>query len=177
MEIKTRRTILRILEVADVQNHYVDWLNNPDINRYLESRFVTHTLDSTREFVHQIEEDDTVFLFGIFIDNKHIGNIKLGPVLREHKRANIGILIGERDYWGRGIAVEVIKAVANFAFSELCLEKIDAGCYESHIASKTIFMRAGFSVESLLPGHVICDGKREGVYLFGLLANRKEMNC
>ena len=171
MEIRTRRTILRILEVSDVRNHYVDWLNNPEINKYLESRFFTHSLDSTREFVRQMKEDDTVFLFGIFVDNKHIGNIKLGPVLPEHNRANIGLLIGEKEYWGKGIAVEVIKAVVNFAFSELCLEKIDAGCYESHIASKIIFMRAGFSVECLLPGHVICDGKREGIYLFGLMAN------
>ena len=43
---------------------------------------------------------DCLFL-GIFLKdaNKHIGNIKLEPIDFENKKATLGILIGDKNYW------------------------------------------------------------------------------
>ena len=46
MKIITKRLILRDLVHADITQMYVDWLNNPEINQYLELRFTRHTLSS-----------------------------------------------------------------------------------------------------------------------------------
>ncbi len=98
-----------------VSKNYVSWLNDPSINQYLESRFVTSTLKSVKTFVkNQLICSDTEF-FGIFLrdEGKHIGNIKLGEITSCHKRGNIGILIGEKSTWGNGYATEAIKIITN----------------------------------------------------------------
>ena len=45
-------------------------------------------------------------------DGRHIGNIKIGPVHSYHRRARIGLLIGEKEFWNRGYATEAIKLAA-----------------------------------------------------------------
>jgi [ribosomal protein S5]-alanine N-acetyltransferase len=42
---------LFLLKPELVTQDYVSWLNDPEVNQYLESRFVTHTLESSRNFV------------------------------------------------------------------------------------------------------------------------------
>ena len=64
-------------------------------------------------------------MFGIFLGDefKHVGNIKLGPINSYHKRAEIGLMIGDKSVWGKGIATKVIRMVTHFGFSELNLLK------------------------------------------------------
>lgn len=168
MKIITPHAELRPLSDKDVSHKYVSWLNNRKINKYLEARFKHHTVAETKKFVQEMNDNPDIYLFGIFIGDNHVGNIKLGPIDRNHLFANIGLLIGEKDYWGKGLASEVIQAAVNFAFEELGLQKIDAGCYESNIASKKAFINAGFEVEGFLKSHVMSEGKREGAWLLGL---------
>lgn len=172
--IQTARTILKQLTEVDVTEEYVYWLNKKKVNQYLESKFVCHTISSVREFVRKMGSDETNVLFGIFFDHKHIGNIKLGSIDSNHLKANIGLMIGDSGCWGQGIATEVIQAVTLFAFEEKGLKKIDAGCYESNLASKKVFIKSGFEVEGFLKSHVIHDGKREGVWLLGITPEQKE---
>ena len=174
--IKTSRTILRPLTEKDVTPEYVHWLNDIKINQYLESRFVCHTVLSVRSFVKTMNNDASSYLFGIFIDSKHIGNIKLGSINKNHLRANIGLMIGDSDYWSQGIATEVIRAVTSFAFEDKGIIKIDAGCYESNLASKKVFIKSGFEVEGFLKSHVINDGTREGVWLLGITSEGMEQD-
>ncbi|MCI5157191.1 MAG: N-acetyltransferase [Candidatus Electrothrix sp. AUS1_2] len=168
MRIITPHTELRPLSAKDVSHKYVSWLNNREINKYLEARFKYHTIAETKSFVEEMNRNPDIYLFGIFINKQHVGNVKLGPIDRNHLLANIGLLIGETDYWGKGVASEVIQAVVTFAFEELGLQKIDAGCYESNIASKKAFINAGFEVEGFLKSHVVSEGKREGAWLLGI---------
>jgi len=101
---------LRRLTEDDATEEYVRWMNDPDINQYLESRFYTHTIESTKAFIRSVTNDNN-YQFGIFDKEtgKHIGNIKVGSINHYHKYADIGFLIGEKQFWGRGIATEAIK--------------------------------------------------------------------
>lgn len=148
-----------------VGDDYVRWLNDPDINRYLESRFVHHTLDSTRSFVAAARDDGATAMFGIWLDGRHVGNIKLGPIDRHHGRGEIGILIGERAVWGRGIATRAISAISQFAFTALSLRKLTAGCYSSNKGSLRAFERAGFSIEAVRARHYAVEGGLEDLLL------------
>ena len=56
---------LFVLYPTDVSSSYVSWLNNLNVNCYLESRFVTHTQDSTSKFVESCLDDPTVLFLGI----------------------------------------------------------------------------------------------------------------
>ena len=79
--LESNMLILKELRLNNVTKEYVGWLNDVEVNKYLESRFVTHNERTVREFVENCAKSNLKYLFGIFIksDMRHIGNIKLGP--------------------------------------------------------------------------------------------------
>jgi RimJ/RimL family protein N-acetyltransferase len=160
---------LFLLEPGVVTEQYVDWLNDPDINRFLESRFARHDLASTRAFVQEALDNSDVLFLGIRSDGRHVGNIKLGPLDRRHGLGEIGIMIGDRSVWGKGVASAAIEVITQIAREELGLRKLTAGCYGSNKGSARAFEKAGFSVEGVRPAHYLLDGKPEDHVLLARL--------
>jgi ribosomal-protein-alanine N-acetyltransferase len=159
---------LFLLTEADVGEDYVRWLNDPQINRYLESRYATHTLQGTREFVRDCLASPNMLFLGIrssALGGRHVGNIKLGPIDRRHGLGEIGLLLGEPQAWGRSVGSEAIAAICDIADCQLGLRKITAGCYASNVGSEKAFMKAGFEVEGRRRAHFILDGRPEDLVL------------
>lgn len=149
---------------------YVRWLNDPEVNRYLESRFAPHDEPGVRDFVGaQLASGHSLFLGirSVALGGRHVGNIKIGPIDRHHGVGEIGILVGEREAWGRGIATAAIALVVAIAREELGLRKLSAGCYASNEGSARAFVKAGFSVEGRRPAHFLLDGRAEDLVLLG----------
>lgn len=69
---------MRILTKKDVSDKYVLWLNDYEVTKYTEQRYRQHSRVDIEDF--EVEKFKSKFdlLFGIFKDNRHIGNIKLG---------------------------------------------------------------------------------------------------
>jgi RimJ/RimL family protein N-acetyltransferase len=132
-------------------------MNDPEVTRFLESRFASHTPGSLRRFISDAELAADVYLFAIELldGRRHIGNIKLGPVERHHGRADIGLLIGAKDCWGRGYATEAIETVTGWAFAELGLRKVTAGAYAPNEGSIRAFERAGYHIECVRRDHYV----------------------
>lgn len=160
---------LFVLTPEHVTSDYVSWLNEPAINRYLESRFVQHTMLSTRTFVSDIQASPNNLLLGIKLraGETHVGNIKLGPIDAHHKTAEVGILIGHRAAWGKGVATAAITQVSILARSALALRKLTAGCYASNVGSQRAFQKAGFTIEGVRPGQFLLDEQPEDLVLMG----------
>jgi RimJ/RimL family protein N-acetyltransferase len=158
---------LFLLETEDVTNAYVEWLNNTEINRYLESRFQEHSLDSTKSFVESMIQSPNNLLFGIrsLALERHVGNIKVGPIDYHHGLAEIGLMIGDREAWGKGIATDAITAVSNVSRYQLGIRKVTAGCYASNLGSSKAFQRAGFMIEAVRKDHFLLDGVTEDLLL------------
>lgn len=161
---------LRRISIEDCDKNYLNWMNDPEINKYLESRFMTHTIDSLKDFVTSMNNSDNNVLFAI-IDKEsdtHIGNIKLGNIHPIHKYADIGLIIGDKTYWGRGIATNAIKLVSEYAFDELNLRKVFAGVYENNIGSIRAFEKCGFRKAYIKEDTYFFDGKFIDAIVFEL---------
>ena len=120
----SERLSFKILTKQDVSDQYIGWLNNPEINRYLETRFNQQNKENCEIFVTTILNDPASYLFGIF-DKKtcsHIGNIKLGFINRHHNTAQLSLFIGEKECWGKGYATEAIKCITQWGFNILGLK-------------------------------------------------------
>lgn len=162
------RVELFLLEEADVSPAYVGWLNDPLVNRFLESRFAFHDEASTRAFVGACLADANVLLLGIrnrMLDGRHVGNIKLGPVDRRHGLGEIGVLIGDREAWGSGIATSAISLLCGIAVQQVGLRKLTAGCYASNVGSERAFLKAGFSIEGRRQRHFLFEHGAEDLVL------------
>jgi len=167
--LRAPRLQLRTLGVADATKRYLEWMRDPEINRYLESRFAEHSIESLARFIETRNEGSTELLLGIcLVDGCHIGNIKLGPVEWHHRNAAVGLLIGEKDCWGKGYASEAIVTVATYAFADLALEKLYAGCYASNVGSARAFVKAGWTQEGRLGDHWLAGGRRDDGLQFGI---------
>lgn len=155
--LEGERLILRDLEPADAAGRYLHWMGDPDVMQYLESRFTTHTHDGLLAYVRAARRDSAVRLFAIVRreDGRHIGNLKLGPIDQQHGRADIGILIGERDCWGQGYGTEAVAIVSDWAFNTFALRKLTAGAYSSNVGSIRAFQRAGFHIEATRIEHYV----------------------
>ncbi len=142
---------LRPVTQADVTDTYCHWLNDPEVNRYLETRFVVQTLASVRSYVATVTAaPDNIFLAIIEKNTDlHIGNIKLGPILQHHQRGEISFFIGEKSCWGKGYATEAVGLLTEYALGQLSLVKVTAGCYSTNLGSKRVFEKLGYEREAV----------------------------
>ena len=150
-DIFSNRLVLRPFGTHNITVSYLKWMNDTDVNQFLESRFTDHTFESLREYYDLAIKSGSFAWFAIYLaqSNRHIGNIKIGPINKYHNVSSIGLLIGEKDCWGKGYASESILTATNWAFESLDLFKITAGIYRNNIGSLKAFQKAGFHVESV----------------------------
>lgn len=147
-----------LLSPDDVGENYVRWMNDPEVTRYLECRFRAYSRDDLLDFVRSVSSSGRDFLFGIFHGDTHIGNIKIGSVDWKHRYGDLGLVIGVKEYWGRGIATRAILFCCSYAHRELGLRKLVAGIYDGNHGSLGAFRKAGFRQVGILKAHRLLDG-------------------
>lgn len=151
IRLRGEKISLRPVALADVTETYCGWLNDPEVNRYLETRFAVQTLASVRSYAAAaIAAPDLLFL--AIIENatgRHLGNIKLGPVLPQHRRGEISFFIGEKGCWGKGYATEAVGLLTEYALCRLSLVKVTAGCYGTNVGSQRVFEKLGYEREAV----------------------------
>jgi RimJ/RimL family protein N-acetyltransferase len=152
--LKTQRMILQPLEPRHAAGPYLAWMNDPDVTRYLESRFRSHSREDLERFIADANAAESTLLLGMFLkdDDRHIGNVKLA-IDPPHRRAELGLMIGEPSAWGQGLGTEAIDAVTRHAFTALGMHKVTAGCYADNLGSLRAFLKAGFAQEGMRPSH------------------------
>lgn len=168
--LEGERIYLRTLTASDANAHYVAWLADHLVNRYLETRHSAQTQASIAAFIKAKNESKTERLFGIFLhdDDRHIGNIKLGPVRLHHLLADVSLFIGDRPSWSRGYGSEAVLLISQYALETLELNKLQAGMYAANSASVRAFEKVGWQIEARLPQHYLLEGKPSEIVLMGL---------
>ena len=169
--LQAPRLNLRMMSSTDATEVYLGWMRDPLIIQHLESRYSLPTsAQDLVDFIERVNASPDSLLLGIFLreDGRHIGNIKIGPVVMRHARAELGYLIGDRSEWSKGFASEAIREVVRYGIEELGLAKITAGIYETNIGSAKALLKAGFKLEATISSHVIFNRRRIASQLFGL---------
>lgn len=153
---------LRPLNLDDAHQGYVDGMNDPAVNRYLDSvKCSMQTMATVRDFIANDRVSTSSVLWGIWMDESvnHIGTVRLHGIEHRHGTAHIGVCLFDRQAWGRKIGSMAIGAVTRWAISDLGLRWIEAGAYEANLASQKAFMAAGYSWVFDIPGKYLLDGQ------------------
>ena len=169
--MESERLYFRALTAADARGNYLKWMNDAEVTQYLESRFQAHSEESLAAYIEQMSSTKDNIFCAIVLkhDDRHIGNIKLGPIEWVHRRAEVGLLIGEKDCWGKGYGTEAYKLMAEHAFFTLNLHKVTAGAYAENEGSIKAMARAGFTQEGRRKEHYFLDDKYTDLLIYGLL--------
>lgn len=146
IKIVSDRIFLKTLQEKNATKDYCGWLNDPEVNQYLGTRKIT--VDELKEYIKEKNKNPNCLFLGIFFKGhqKHIGNVKLEPIDFKNLKATIGILIGDKNYWGRGIGTEVTELLVDYAFQKLNLKEINLGVISKNKAARRIYEKAGFKV-------------------------------
>ena len=160
MEIIGDRIYLRVLFPGDVGANYLKWVNDEETMQFTESKSRVYCLESLKEYVRNINKSSNGFLFGIFVKKckEQIGNIKIGSINQIHKFGAVGILVGNKSYWGKGYGTESLKLVTKHAFEEHNLNKLIAGMNATNVACHKMFMNAGYREVGRYKRHLLYNG-------------------
>jgi RimJ/RimL family protein N-acetyltransferase len=172
--IENENIFLRNVHLDDVNDSYYQWLNDPQVNQFLETRFVVQSKEKIAEFVTSKDGNANEILLAICNkkDNLHIGNIKLGPINWYHRRAEISLLIGNTNYWGKGVATQAIELISNFAFQTLNLNKLMAGAYKNNTGSVKAFQKCGYKIEGEVEDYVLVNNQGVALIKLGITAKQ-----
>jgi RimJ/RimL family protein N-acetyltransferase len=171
------RFTLRPFRESDISDRYVAWLNDPEVNRYLEVRHLTHTRESVVPWVNAFYGAEEKYIWGIFPsgESEPIGTTTVYDINRHYLRAEFGIMIGERSYWGNGTGEEVIRLVMDFAFNTLGLRRLTGSSYASNRGMNFTFKKLGFTLEGRQREAVcLVPGKYEDYLKWALLRSEWE---
>jgi [ribosomal protein S5]-alanine N-acetyltransferase len=148
---------LRPLRDDDIDERYLSWFRDPHVTRHLEATNITR--DDALEHLHYRENDRLRFLYAICTEDSslHIGNVKIGDIDYKSMTSDLVTVLGDRNYWGRGLATTAIRLGNDIAFNKLNIRKLHGGMYSDNIASVKAYRKAGWVVEAVLYQHILSE--------------------
>ena len=167
--VVTDEISLRPFRVEDITQPYIDWMNDEEVIQFKEQRFFPTTYEDAKSFINDMATDAHSLYFGIFAAEQHIGSIKLGHINFHHETADISYVIGDKKYWGKGLASKAIEAMKEIGFVKLGLAKITAGVYTVNTGSIRVLEKNGFICEGRTRSQFIANGKRVDGLIYGKL--------
>jgi len=160
---------LKILDIKDLSENYINWLNDYKVTKHTDLIFQRHSLGSIKNYVSNMKKDKNNFLYGIFFKNIHIGNVKVGPILKAHQTAYISYLIGEKEFWNKGLGRIVIKKIKNICKKKHKLIKLNAGVSELHEPSQKVLLKNGFKLEGNFKKQIVYKKRRYSLLKYGCI--------
>jgi [ribosomal protein S5]-alanine N-acetyltransferase len=151
--IKGQRISLR--PVVEKDAGYYKWFNDPAITRHSCHGLFPNSQEKQKTHIREMNKSSTDLQLGIIINGsgQFIGVVGLHQIDWSNKRADISIIIGEKKFWGRGYASEVISLLLSHAFGKMGLHKVTAGMTADNVPSTKAFEKNGFKKDGRLRDH------------------------
>lgn len=161
MKYSAKRIYLRPLKLTDVTERYLDWLRDQEVKAFLEVDGNELKLDDIRSYILAGPASGDYYMYAICLkeNDLHIGNVKVGPINQKHLIADLPVVIGDKEFWGKGLAVEAISLGNQIAFAEHGIRKLHGQIYRSNIGSIKAYCRAGWIIEGLIRGRYLVNGE------------------
>ena len=112
----------------------------------------------------------TEYPFAIIYEDKFVGRIGLNKINLNNRIAEIGYWMAE-DVQGKGIMTKSCRAIIEYAFDTLDLNRIEIKCAVSNLKSQLIPERLGFSKEGTLRQAELIRGEFHDLFLYSLCKN------
>lgn len=158
----------------DATERYIQWLNDLEVTRYLEVRLTPQTRETAVAFIRSFSESTAKYLWGIYSpgdERELMGTVTLNYINPHHGTGEIGLMIGRKEYWGKGVSNEAMSLVLDFAYETLGLRRVTGGSYASNLGMNFTFKRLGFVCEGKLRRAFRRDENQfEDGFRWGLLA-------
>jgi diamine N-acetyltransferase len=145
----------------------VHWRNDPAVNRYLRQGILT--LEEVQGWYTQYFSRAEHKLFAVYADKALIGYCTLEHIDTTHRSCEIGIVIGNPDYWNKGVGASGIQRLTALALTRYHLHRVYAVIQGGNIASRRCFEKVGFQHEGRLRDARCVNGEFIDLYYYAVL--------
>ncbi len=159
--ITTDRLILRPYEAGDI-SFWQKWDVDPEVQHFMpEPKNEPVSDEKQLKYLKECEsEQDGIYWTIVWKENNQpIGHIAITEISQHHGIGEIGIVIGEKEYWNKGIASEAIKGVVELALS-IGFKRLSAEFEEGNIALEKSLIKNGFEKEAILKSSRLKNNER-----------------
>ena len=149
------------------------WLNDPEVTRYYSRGYPVSRVESDA-WVEQAAKETSppqITLAIETLDGRHIGITNLDHIDRESRQCELGIMIGDKDYWSHGYGTDTILTLLRFAFDEVNLNRVWLDVNEANARGIACYLKCGFVHEARLRQNRYKAGIYSDSLIMGVLAN------
>jgi RimJ/RimL family protein N-acetyltransferase len=128
---------------------YHRWINDFEVTRYYLDTPRPQTLEERAAWYERMRASDPYNIDSLIYElatMRPIGRVGLEDLSYQHRRATFGILIGEKDCWGKGYGTEATRLTLDYGFRLLGLHNIMLSVSSANTAAIRAYTRAGFHV-------------------------------
>jgi len=169
--IRGELVYLRPAEREDI-DLFVRWFADAETTRHLSMRAPFSKAMEEKWFESMVEQQGKRqyhFVICLLADDRAIGTTGFHHVNQEDGNAAFGISIGEKAEWSKGYGTDALRAICDFGFGQLRLERIELDVYESNLRAQRSYEKAGFVTEGLLRHAQFADGAFQDLRRMSLL--------
>lgn len=168
--LKGPHVTLRSVKLSDAPN-FVRWFSDKEVCRYVHPGVYKINLAEEKKYLRKMSKSKTDWTYAITAeDGAHVGvtSAHLNPL---NKESGFGIIIGAKNYWGRGIAGECIRLLGDLVFNKLKYNRFHLRVIVENKRALTAYKKAGFKIEGRLREHLLSrvDEKFHDEYTMAIL--------
>jgi RimJ/RimL family protein N-acetyltransferase len=170
-----RGTLVRLSSQSaeDMAKAFVKWDRDTEMHRLADSDPAQLWSEKKiKEFIEKDNEKNSqAFRFAIrtLTEDKLIGAVSLWVSSWTHSDTWLGIMVGDRDYWGKGYGTDAMRLVVQYGFIELNLRRITLGLHSYNPRALKSYEKVGFKMEGRMRGEGLRDGVRYDGFYMGIL--------
>jgi RimJ/RimL family protein N-acetyltransferase len=169
--IEGRNVVLREFRREDVPSIQA-WVNDPEIVRFLSWAVFPQTLRGTERFVEvQMNGEDPMnraFVIALRDGDRCIGTTGLAHIDWRNRSGELGIVIGNHDYLGKGYGTEAVDLLLGFGFDELNLHRIGLQVFDFNQRAIRSYLKSGLVEEGRLREAFYREGNYHDIVLMGI---------
>ncbi|MEC2159426.1 GNAT family N-acetyltransferase [Virgibacillus halodenitrificans] len=164
MTFKLPNVKLRELLLNDAEDRY-QWCLDKEVTKHLNmpEKYPPFSKEETLNWIEMCIDKTNGYEQKAILDEsgKHIGWVDLKNIDKLNKHAELGIAIGDKNYWGKGYGLAAMKEMLEFGFSQLGLNKIWLRVEVDNEKAIKSYERMGYVEEGILRQ----DRLRKGVFV------------
>ncbi|MGO0790224.1 GNAT family N-acetyltransferase [Herbaspirillum seropedicae] len=166
-QLRGRSVVLRPFLTSDITPEYVSWLNDPEVVRHSNQRFIQHTASSCLAYWESFRNTPNLFLsVRTLADDLAVGTMT-AYVSVPHGTVDIGILIGRKSVWGTGVGQDAWDTLVNWLIEQQHVRKVTAGTLSSNKGMLKIMERSGMHCEAIRPKQELLEGEPMDLHYYG----------
>ena len=156
------KTCLRSYRLDDIEKA-TKFLNDKELKKYLVNNipFPISIWEEENWIKSQRGGVDGKYNFAIEdLENKnYIGGCGIQDVNWLTRVATVGIMIGDKGYWGKGYGTDAMKVLISFVFNDMNINKIRLSTFSFNERAIRSYKKCGFEIEGVLKYEIFKEGR------------------